>query len=62
MPYSIRLSGMEVVALLQFKTLYVLFLLPRPIPLIRWDSLRPFSAENDSIVEPAHFTCPPLLR
>jgi len=28
----------------------------------RWDSLRPFSAEEDTIVEPAHFTCPPLLR
>ena len=28
----------------------------------RWDSLRPFSAEEDTVVEPAHFTCPPLLR
>ena len=28
----------------------------------RWDSLRPFSAEKDTVVEPAHFTCPPLLR
>jgi len=28
----------------------------------RWDSLRPFSAEEDTVAEPAHFTCPPLLR
>ena len=60
---SVQVNSWPSTQLLKIKSLQLKrYIRDQHLNVSRWDSLRPFSAEEDTVVEPAHFTCPPLLR